>query len=299
MIDVLGIGGAAVDDIVVIDDFPAHEQKVPIRERHRLCGGLATTALVAAAKLGVCASYAATVGEDELSDFVLSELQRQGVDTSHCVRDAKAGVVYAIVMVDRSSGGRTILADSASMRGPNESYPPEALIRSAGVLLVDRFGMPGMIRAARIARKAGIPVVADIERNTWPRLDELLALVDHLIVPQAFAESATGEADPARAVAALRSSQHACVCVTDGARGAWFANSATVEHQPAFAVDTVDTTGCGDVFHGAYAASIAGDMPIPLAIRRAAACAALKATGLGGQTAIPDAAAVDQLLEDA
>jgi sulfofructose kinase len=297
MIDVLGIGGAAVDDLVIVQEFPQHECKVPILERHRLCGGLAATALVTAAKLGVHASYAATVGEDELSDFVLSELQRQGVDTRHCLRDPAAGVVYAIVMVDRCTGGRTILADSAAMCGPNQSFPSADLIRSARVLLVDRFGMPGMIRAARIAREAGIPVVADIERSTWPRLDELLALVDHLIVPRAFAESATGESDPARAVSALRSSHHACVCVTDGERGAWFAESAEIQHQHAFPVDTVDTTGCGDVFHGAYAASIAGGMPIRQAIRRAAACAALKATGLGGQTAIPDGTAVDRLLE--
>lgn len=296
MIDVLGIGGAAVDDIIVIEKYPQHEQKAPIRERHRLCGGLAATALVAAAKLGAQATYAATVGEDSLSDFVLDELQRQGVCTRHCVRDASAGVVYAIVMVDRHTGGRTILADSAAMRGPSDNYPSADLIRGSRVLLVDRFGIPGMIRAALIARDAGIPVVADIERTTWPRLDELLPLVDHLIVPRAFAESATGESDPACAVRALRSSQHVCVCVTDGDRGAWFAESATVQHQPAFSVDTVDTTGCGDVFHGAYAASIAHGMSIPQAIRRAAAAAALKATGFGGQTAIPDAATVTRFM---
>jgi sulfofructose kinase len=299
MIDVLGIGGAAVDDLIVLQQYPEHEQKTPILERHRFCGGLSATALVAAARLGARASYAAVLGDDPLSDFVLSELQRQGVCTRHCRREADAGVVYAIVMVDRDTGGRTILADSARMRGPNESFPPAELIRNSRALLVDRFGLPGMIRAARIARQAGIPVVADIERNGWEGLDELLALVDHLIVPRVFAEYATGEADPARAVQALRSSQHACVCVTDGERGAWFATSATVQYQPAFVVDTVDTTGCGDVFHGAYAASIADGIGIPQAIRRAAACAALKATQLGGQAAIPDAAAVDRLLEQA
>jgi sugar/nucleoside kinase (ribokinase family) len=69
-------------------------------------------------------------------------------------------------------------------------------------------------------------------------------------------------------------------------------------HQPAFKVAVVDTTGCGDVFHGVYAATLAQGFDLPTRIRWAAAAAALKATACGGQSGIPKRATVEQFLKD-
>ncbi len=69
-----------------------------------------------------------------------------------------------------------------------------------------------------------------------------------------------------------------------------------IRHLPAFPVEVVDTTGCGDVFHGAYAAGLAEGMNLPDRVRLAAAAAALKATQSGGQTGIPTRDAVDTFL---
>ena len=94
---------------------------------------------------------------------------------------------------------------------------------------------------------------------------ELLALVDHLIVPERFARQATGVNDPARATEALWSDDRAAVVVTCGPAGCWYLGEPSQEgprHYPAPAIDVVDTTGCGDVFHGAYAAGIAWDWDV-------------------------------------
>ena len=93
---------------------------------------------------------------------------------------------------------RTILSDASGVVGADPAGPEEAAIRSAKVLFVDHVGLEGMIRAARVARDAGIPVVADFERRPGAPFDELLALVDHLVVPLAFARSISGVSDAGR-----------------------------------------------------------------------------------------------------
>ncbi len=132
------------------------------------------------------------------------------------------------------------------------------MIRAARVLFVDHYGVEGMTRAARIARTAGLPVVADLERDEFPGFDGLLELVDHLIVSRAFAARRTGRDDPAAAVRRLGSPGRCVVVVTCGDEGCWYREEGSdAVHQPAYRVPVVDTTGCGDVFHGAYAAALA------------------------------------------
>jgi ribokinase len=166
------------------------------------------------------------------------------------------------------------------------------------VLLVDHLGIDGMIEAARVAREAGVPVLADFEEIDQPRFEELLGCVDHLILSRDTACALSGASTPGDAALALAAPGREVVAVTAGAEGCWYLDcrGGRPQHQPAFAVRTVDTTGCGDVFHGAYASALARGLDLSERIRFAAAAAALKATRRGGQRAIPDRAAVEELL---
>jgi len=142
-------------------------------------------------------------------------------------------------------------------------------------------------------------VVADFEHGPGPEADRVLALVDHLIVPLGFARAYTGVREPTEAVRWLAETPRSCTAVTAGERGSWFVTGdapGEVRHQPAFQVEVVDTTGCGDVFHGAYAAAVAWGWPAARSIRFAAATAAIKATAPGGRAGIPGRDAVEQFL---
>src|SRR5207302_1014308 len=136
--------------------------------RERQCGGLTATALVAAARLGARAAYAAVLGDDADSCFVIDTLQREKVDTQFVRRRADARPIHSTILVDEANLTRTILFDLTGSTGADPTWPPEEIIRAAKVLYVDHYGIEGMIRAARIARAAGIAVVADLERNEWP-----------------------------------------------------------------------------------------------------------------------------------
>jgi sugar/nucleoside kinase (ribokinase family) len=296
-VDILGLGAVAVDDVLFLDEFPRPDSKVPIRRRERHSGGLAGTALVAARRMGRACDYAGTLGDDELSRFVVDGLVAEGVSVRHLVRRAEARPFHSTILVDTGTKTRTILVDEKDVVGADPDLPAREVICAARVLLVDHAGLPGMIRAARIARGAGIPVVADLERNLGAPMTELLALVDHLLLPYNFAQKITGAADCPAVVRALWQPGRAAVVITRGAEGAWYITEEELDavyHQPGFRVQEVDTNGCGDVFHGVYAAGLSEGMPAAERIRFAAAVAAQKATTPGGQQGIPLRANADR-----
>lgn len=298
--DVLGIGCVAVDDLIYVDSYPQPDAKVPVRRRERHGGGLTATALVAASRLGSRCAYAGVLGDDDLSLFSIERLTQEGIDLTYLLREPGAQPIYALIVVDQTNQTRTIFFDRTSVVGAGSAWPEAEVIRSARVLLVDHIGIEGMLRAARIAREARIPIVGDFERDESKHFSELIDMVDHLILSRNFASRLTGIDDPAGAALALWTSGRRMVAVTLGAEGCWYltdAQPATPQYQPAYDVDVVDTTGCGDVFHGAYASALSRDLAIPDCIRFAAATAALKATQTGGQQGIPTREEVEAFLE--
>jgi sugar/nucleoside kinase (ribokinase family) len=300
--DVLGLGCVAVDDLLYVAEYPPAEAKVRVRRRERQCGGLTGTALVAAARLGARCAFGGVLGDDEDSRFVEDAFRRAGVDTAPLVRRPGARPIRSTIIVDEGRHTRTVFFDLAGSAGADPDLPPEEVVRAARVLFVDHYGVEGMTRAAHVARAAGRAVVADLERDEQPGFDGLLALVDHLIVSRDFAARRTGEGDPAAAARALWADGRDTVIVTCGAEGCWSVGADAPNgprHQPAFAVRVVDTTGCGDVFHGAYAAALACGLGLAERVRFAAAAAALKATHFGAQAGIPDWPTVDAFLERA
>jgi sulfofructose kinase len=297
--DVLGLGCAAVDDILYVPHFPPADAKVYVSRRERHCGGLTATALVAAARLGAKCAFAGTLGFDEGSEFVIETFRREGVNTDHAVRKRDAGPVRSTIVVDEQRGSRNIFAWVDDVRGADAKLPRREVIESARVLFIDHFGLAGNLRAARIARRSGVAVVSDLEKPTLRGMAKLVALVDHPIFSRRAAEEITREKDPARAAARLWRADRQVVVVTCGERGAWFVSRQHREprHIAACEVCAIDTTGCGDVFHGAYAAALAFGLEVEERIRFASAAAALKATKHGGQAGSPARRAVHLFLK--
>jgi sulfofructose kinase len=294
--DVLGLGYAAVDELLYFDGYPQADSKMPVRRRERHCGGLAATALVAAARLGCRCAYAGTLGDDDHSRFVIERFGEEGVDVAHLRRLPDARPVRSTILVDQTRQTRTILFDLNGVVRVDGDWPPEEVIRAATVLLVDNCGVEGMIRAARIAREAGIAVVADFENAEDSQFPQLLALADHLILSRDFALKLTGQRDPGSAVQSLWAAGRKAVVITCGKEGCWYASDeepAIRYHQPALTVEVVDTTGCGDVFHGAYAAALVRGQAVADATRFASVAAGMKAGRRGGQAGIPTRAVVE------
>jgi sulfofructose kinase len=301
-LDILGLGAVAVDDLLYLDHFPSADSKMSVQRRERRAGGNTGTALVAARRMGRACDYAGALDPaDELSRFVISAFEAEEVSVRHLARRAGTQPVYAVILMDTAAGTRTIMFDPRNSVGADPELPSEEVIRSARVLLVDHVGMPGMARAARIARRAGVPIVADLERDDSQLFAELLALCDHLILPYDFARGITGGKSVSEIARSLWREDRAAVVITRGAEGSWYLTSeepGVVYHQPGFRVQEVDTNGCGDIFHGVYAAGLCEGMRAEQRVRFASAVAALKAMRQGGQTAIPLRAGAQQFLAE-
>jgi len=297
--DVLGVGCAAVDDLLYVRGYPPADAKVPVERRERQCGGLTATALVAAARQGAKCAYAGALGRDELSRFILKTLALEQIDISPVGVHEQAGPFHSTIIVDQTAHTRNIFFEAPVVTGPISTSPTDEQVRSTRVLLVDHHGGAATVRVQKAARAAGVSVVADLERDDWANFAEILALSEHLVIPQRFAARITGRDRPEDAAAALLRPENQIVVVTCGAQGCWAISSGQREARffPAFPVDTVDTTGCGDTFHGVYAAQLAHGATLDERIRRASAAAALKATCHGGQKGIPTRGDVDRFLQ--
>jgi sugar/nucleoside kinase (ribokinase family) len=294
--DVLGFGAVTVDDLIYVERYPMPDTKVAVLDKQRQGGGLVGTALVAAARLGAHTAFAGMLGDDELSAYTLAEFQREGVDCAPVLRRPDARPIHSMIIVDRTNGQRSIMASFVGVQWRAPEDISDELICACRVLFVDHHAIAGHLRAAELAHKYDIPVVADIERESEPRAEELLPLVDHLIVGIQFARRKTGQSDPAAAAQALADGRACCV-VTAGEQGCWYVERGTaVQHVPAYHVQVIDTTGCGDVFHGAYAAMIARGESISRAVHVASAAAAIKATQPGGRAGIPNLAVIEQFM---
>jgi sugar/nucleoside kinase (ribokinase family) len=296
MYDIFGIGCATADDFIRVDQFPKCDTKQEIAGEARQGGGLIPTALVAASRMGAHCGYFDILGDDELSRWVVSDLEREGLDTSYIVTRQNARPIHATIIVT-ADGSRTILYSTEGRIMQDEDVPSFEQLPPMKALLLDDVNsgaMEGLARTAAGARRTGIPVIADFERPPYP---PLLDQIDHLIISRNWATAVTGSPSPREALQALWNSERSVVIVTCGSEGAWYMEPGEEpQHQPAFPVDAVDTTGCGDVFHGVYAALLVQQVSLAERVRWASAAAALKATKLGGRPGIPNRTHVEAFL---
>jgi len=296
---IIGIGSVSIDELLYVERHPGTDGKSPLTGSRQAFGGLSGTALVAAARLGARCAYAGRLGTDDASLAVENNLRRHGVDTSLAARSTLCGVVRAVITVSAQPPGRSILYQKTGLIGAHPTEPAAEVLVAARVLLCDANGADGALRAARLMRSHGGAVVGDLEVDAGlsGAVMALLAEIDHLILAQHDATALCGSPDPALCVQRLWTPRRVLVAVTSGAQGCWWRDAtAAVRHQPAFPVTISDSTGCGDVFHGAYAEALTRGLPVDACLRWAAAAAALKASGAPGHDGCPRAAQVHALL---
>ncbi|HMQ34263.1 MAG TPA: PfkB family carbohydrate kinase [Chloroflexaceae bacterium] len=282
--DVVGVGIAGLDLIGVAAAEPQLGAKQALAGWVEMGGGPVATALAAVARLGGRAALATAVGDDAYGARIVAGLRAAGVDVS-AVQLRPGASHVAFVLAEPGRDRRTVWwhNDPAILAGVALD---RALITSARALLIDTHMPEAALAAARWMREAGGLVMIDAER-VRPSTLELLPHCDLLVVSERFGREATGMAEPREAALALHGRYGRLALVTGGAAGSWCAHEGELFHTPAFAVEPVDTTGAGDVFHGALLHALLRGDPVPAAVRFASAAAALSCRGLGGRGHLP------------
>ncbi len=286
MVRIVCVGITVMDRIYNVEALPTEGGKYVAHHYREVGGGPAATAAVAAAKLGAQVDFIGRTGDDDTGDKLLAELESLGVNTRFCRRVKNASSSQSAVLVD-AQGERIII------NYPGPDLPPDADWLDAldfsqwDVVLADVRWHDGAKRAFTLAKKAGVITVLDGD-VTPQKIDDLVALSDHAAFSAPGLRRFSGLDDPLAGLEYARTVTDGQLYVTSGAQGCHFMTGADHHHQAGFRVDVVDTTGAGDVFHGALAFSLAQQQPINNAVRFASGVAALKCTRPGGRDGIPD-----------
>lgn len=282
---ITGLGYCGWDYVGLVPYIP-HDDKVRMENCIEQGGGPAATAIVAATRLGVKTAFIGICGSDTRGDAIVRDLKKEGVNTAAMVRQRGADSPAAFCWVEQTTGKRSIAWTHGSVRRLGPKDVDVSLIKRSSVLHLDGHHIDAALHAAKIARKAGVMVSIDAG-TLVPSIERLLKLCDVIIASEKFAYRLSGKKKTEQSIRALEAFKPAICAVTSGADGVYWSKDGVHARQRSFKVPVIDTTGAGDVFHGAFVAALAKGMNAAECMRFAAATAALKCTALGGRTGIP------------
>lgn len=292
--DVVGVGLNATDTMLVVPHFPAFGGKVPFHDEFYSVGGQVASAVVTCAKLGLRTKYIGTVGDDERGRIQLASLKESSVNIDHVHQRVNCPNQSAYIIIDQATGERTVLWSRPDCLALTPEEITSDQIACARLLHIDGHDTKAVEHASRIAKQNGIPVTVDVD-TIYAGFDRVLPLIDYLIASSEFPARWTGIEDPFTALQTIRE-KHGMklAAMTLGAHGALALVDGRFHYSPAFVVNCVDTTGAGDVFHGAFCYAVLQEMPIDEALEFSNAMAALNCTAIGARGGI---ATLDQARE--
>ena len=296
-VDLVGVGLNATDTLIPVEHYPARGTKVEIRPSTVLPGGQTATAVVACQQWGLRTRYVGKVGGDSAATLHAAEFLRLGVE-AHLLTAAECPSQQAFILVD-DSGERTVLW----RRDHRLALRPEELqlawIANARALHVDGHDTPAAAQAAAWARAAGVPVIADLD-EAYPGVEALLKNVDYLITSRDIPGKLASSDDLQKSLPAVHR-RFGCrlTAATLGTDGVLAWDGARFHYAPAFRVDTVDTTGAGDLFHAGFIYALLEGWPLQKQLDFASAAAALNCTAVGARGGIQPIDAIERLLASA
>lgn len=285
--DVVGMGCAAMDIIALVDHVPALDEKMHAADMDRQGGGPVGTALVVCARMGLRAAFTGQVGDDFAGEFIIDEFIREGVDTRGEFKHPGTESQISLVLVHKATGKRTVVSGRGTLAEAVCDRVRHEMSRDGKILHVDGYDMDVAICFADEARHGGSLVLYDAG-SVKNGSRELLARTDVAVVSRMFAEKMFPGSDWESVCRALREMGPSYTGVTLGEAGAVGLDGDEFFEIPPFRAPlVVDTTGAGDVFHGALDVAILRGWDFRTCMTFASAVSALKCRMLGGRAGIP------------
>lgn len=290
VIEVVGVGVATLDLLSRVAHFPDGEGVQQSLETSLQGGGPVATALVTLARLGVRTALLDCLGDDWRSQQIRAELEQEGVETAYLAARPGRTASIATVLVQAASGERSIIYAPGTCGELLPQELPVPLLQQARILHLNGRHWAASLEAVRVARAAGVKISFDGGAHRYrPELRELLPRVDYCIAARQFAQAYTGQEQPAAAAAALLAEGPELVVITAGLEGSRvFPRGGGEIFTPAAPLGpTVDSTGCGDTYHGAFLFGLLRGYPLEETARLASRVAAAVAQRLGGRAGLP------------
>ncbi|MDQ0597383.1 sugar/nucleoside kinase (ribokinase family) [Streptomyces canus] len=294
--------GVHVLDVLVrpVEAIPEGQGATLVEDIRMTAAGTAAGTALTLAKLGARVRTAGAIGTDPTGDLLVRLLDKAGIDTGLLVRRIDTSTSASVLPI-RPNGDRP----SLHLLGANITYglddvPWDAVAEATHLHL----GGPELIGAdvaARILAHAkehdvvtSVDLLAPGELGTFDQIEPLLPYVDYLLPNDDQVLGFSGEGDLVTGAKKLVAAGAGLVAVTRGGDGALLVTAEGTEAVPAFEVDVVDTTGCGDAFSAGFLRGISLDRTPREAAILGSAAAALVAQGLGSDHGDFDLAEADE-----
>ena len=294
---VAGLGQCSLDYLTSIESYPKEDTKAEVSSFSSHGGGPVATALVALSRLGVKTYFSGVISDDGAGKEIRAGLKSEGVDTRALKVRPGGQSQKAFIVAAKNSATRNIFWQRPTVAPLGRKEVSPVLIKGKDFLLLDGLMPEASIAAATLAKEAGVPVMLDAG-SLRPGIDELIQLSDVVVGSESFARAYGG--GPVKALSALSNAGVKFATITLGAKGSVTRIETDAGPKrfktPAFKVDAVDTTGAGDVFHGAYLYGLLHGWEAERTVIFASATAAMKCRKLGGRDGIPGLRTVQRFL---
>ena len=295
MFDVIGLGCATFDFLGIIPEMPQFDDEIKMSRTSQQGGGEVATALVALAKLGSSVGFIGKIGDDLIGECIQQDFNKYNIDISNLVVQNSASSPVSMVLISQLTGERAILGCQHSMSDLLPSDIDTDIIERSRYLHLDGYWRQSAIAAAKFARDSGVKVVLDADVLSYDsEVSKLIELTDIVIASKNFSRLFSNTDDVQKSLDVISSFGPSIVGITLGSEGSFFCNQEGTFYTPSFQVEVVDTTGAGDVFHGAFIRGLLEGWELCKVAEFASAVAAIKCTKLGGREGIPD---FDETLE--
>ena len=289
------IGSSNTDMVVSSPKIPLPGETILGGEFDVIAGGKGANQAVAAARAGGEVTFVAKVGNDDFGTSAIQGYKKDNINTDFVFRDANKPSGIAVIMVDKNTGENSIVvAPGANGSLSDEDIQKtERVIGDTDVVLIQlEIPIEAVMLSLKTAKLNGVKTILN-PAPAQALSDELLALVDVITPNETETHTLVGinpVSDEEIKIAAnsLLDKVNETVIITLGSRGVYYASKdGQGGFVPTMAVDTVDSTGAGDVFNGYFAANVAAGMNYTEAIKLANKAAAISVTRKGAQPSIP------------
>lgn len=290
-------------------EIPPGQGITLIDEMRITAAGTAAGTSVDLAKLGCSVTSIGAVGDDEMGNILVGILGRYGINTTHIVR--KPGVQTSGSMLPiRPNGERPALhcvganAQLCLADVPTDVLRISKFVHIGGFFLMPMFDGPDTVKVLQLAKSFGATTTMDIlgfpRENMSGLILPCMPYLDFFMPNEEEAAMITGLTDVDEMCRVFLDAGAKHVCLKMGARGSLVvsANGDRIR-VAAYAVEVVDTTGCGDAWSAGFLAGLSRNMTVAEAAQLGSACGSLVASGLGSDAGIVDLASTQAFMASA
>ena len=296
MIKVVGIGNPVMDFLIHTKRIPVTNGVSGLEEYSWQGGGKVSSALVALGRLGVDTGIIGIVGADAFGRFCIEDFKKHQVDTAKLCIDPEGQTSFCICLSEQETQGRSFIGRGSNIRGMTIDDLDKDYIMQGQFLHLSHMN-PLIRQAALWAKDKGLTVVFDADHYQH-EIEKNYDVLDVFIASEFYYKSVFQDDHYEINCKRIQAQGPNIVVFTFGEHGCLGVYGDRFFKIPAFSVKVMDTTGAGDVYHGAFIYGLLQGWDIEDTARFASAVSAIKCTRVGGRAGIPNLETVEKFLKD-